>query len=87
MFDVAAVNKDRLEQAESQLMKNCDIMAKAITEGLSNETGSLLEELCDHWYGFEFFLGSEDEGGQSSEGESGFSSVKACYTGTTREEW
>lgn len=67
-------------------MKNCDIMAKAITEGLINENGSLLEEMCDHCCGFEFFLESEDEDGPSSEGESGFSSVKACYTGTTGEE-
>jgi len=50
MFDVAACQpgQDRLEQAESQLMKNCDMMAKAINLGLSNENGSLLEEMCDH---------------------------------------
>jgi len=44
-------------------------MAKAITEGLSNENGSLLEEMCDHCYGLEFFLESEDEDGPSPEGE------------------
>jgi len=67
---------------EGTIIKICYIMAKAITEGPSNGSGSLVEEMCDCFPGFNFgfFMESGDEGGPSCEGESGVYAVEAGST-------
>jgi len=66
---------------EDRIKEIRDIMAYAIREGPSNESGSLLEEMCDCIPGFRFFLESGNECGPSCEGESGVSAVEAGSTG------
>jgi len=78
----AVFRNENLGYAEWRLREICNIMARAITEGPSNESGSLLKEMCNRFSGFRFFLQSGDEGGPSCEGESGVSAVEAGSTGT-----